>query len=820
MSVGTARSWARQELLWRLLLVFSAATTVAAVAFGTFFLLVGGSALGWVINGLALPLLVPWALRRRLSSPRVAANVYLAAGTVMVLWITWVSGAARSTAYAAVLLLPIVAVLLVPLRDARRWLFTVIVGVVGVFAGDSLGLAPPSLVPATYMAETRLLTLLTGAGVAYLFSLIFRASYHRAQDELETSRRAMDDLLLGLGAASADLRRAAAALNGGAVEAAGGGERRGTSADAQETQRGLIAALREEVDRAQELADRAGRTVEGFGRTYESIGGEILALSSRLAEVGKLAESVQALGARLDILALHVGVQASLVGDAARPFQRLSDTARALAKRVEADAERIAATMERIHGAGGRAATLAWEGTGLRREAAPRLEAMRRSFARVADLAQRASDVGEGVVAAALQHLSAIEAGFRDVGGPRSTGEPQRRGPTPAAPAAAVNDQWARLPSLFVGVGVAALGTAALFGGVNDPVSAALFGALGILALAAAFVPAPVAAQPWLAFLFLVETGTLVAGGAWLSGGLASPAFPGLVLFPVLGVFLFGPAAGSVGAGLALGVGGLFWAADVAGVLPAVPFAPGTWAALDAIIAVLFLTRLYQYSSWSRDQITSRIAHLEADDRRVQAVARELRAAGAALDLSTEELRGGSLVEIMRQESAAGDEHTRETVAAFTEFMGRYEAIAEAIDQAYAEAVGLDEALHRVDEMAHDVDLLALQIALEAVRVGEQGAAFRLLADEMTRLSAAARADANEMSARLSGARDAVLRTRGLTNEGRDEAHMAGEAVRALATSFQDACALMERGADASQRLAALADGQLQQLRDGLGSRV
>ncbi len=822
--------WAREELVWRLLRVFSAATTAAAVSFGLFFVFVGGSALGWVIIALGLPLLAPRALRRHGFSARVAANVLLVAGTVMMVTIAWVSGGARTTSFPAYLLLPVVAVLLTPRRDARAWLLVFALGLVGVWVGDLEGLTPPSLVPSAYVRETRLLTLLTGVGVAFLFSLIFRASYRRARDELRASRLAMADLLRGLGAAGDDLRRAAGALQGPSSTTQ---DRDGEPA--LPATPGLVVHMRREAKRAQEFTDRAWRTVEGFGRAYESIGGEILALAPRLTEVEKLAAGVQDLGARLDILALHVGVQASLVGEVARPFKRLSETARTLAKRVEADAQGIAATMERIQRAADTAAALAREGTGLRREATPRLEALSRSFGRVVKLAERASDVGEAVVEASLQHLGVTEMGLREVVGSHgdgskdlvshaatasSSGPGVESEPSSGGGHVPPTDRWARLPRLFAGVGVAALATAVLFAVVDETVSAALFGGIGFVSLTAALVPAPATAQPWLAGLFLAITTVLVGFGSWLSGGLASPAFPGLVLLPVLAVFLFGRKVGLLGALVALAVGTSFLLAERAGELPAVPFEVETWKALNMAFAVLFLTRLYQYSTWSRDQIRARNEHLERAGARAEEAARELRDAGATLARATEELRAGSLVQVMHQEAGAGDEHARETLASFGGVVSRYEAIEDAINRANGEAAGLDEALHRIDGMAHDVDLLALQIALEAVRMGEQGAAFRLLADEMMRLSAVARADANDMMARLAGTRDAVRKTQALTAEGGEAAREASEAVRALATAFQEVCRLVERAADASQDLADLADDQLYQLRQGLAGRT
>jgi methyl-accepting chemotaxis protein len=108
------------------------------------------------------------------------------------------------------------------------------------------------------------------------------------------------------------------------------------------------------------------------------------------------------------------------------------------------------------------------------------------------------------------------------------------------------------------------------------------------------------------------------------------------------------------------------------------------------------------------------------------------------------------------------------------------EGMAVRIDELRAQAEGIDVLLELIREVANRSDLLALNGSLEAVRAGEAGRGFELVAAEMRRLAERVTVAAADVSKRLAGIAAASASTNVATVESRTLAESTAEAARRI----------------------------------------
>ncbi|NVB36694.1 methyl-accepting chemotaxis protein [Pseudenhygromyxa sp. WMMC2535] len=107
------------------------------------------------------------------------------------------------------------------------------------------------------------------------------------------------------------------------------------------------------------------------------------------------------------------------------------------------------------------------------------------------------------------------------------------------------------------------------------------------------------------------------------------------------------------------------------------------------------------------------------------------------------------------------------------------------ISELSALAGGIDELLSLIREVAERSDLLALNGSLEAVRAGEAGRGFALVAAEMRRLAERVTGTVADVGERVTGIQEASRGTVGATEESRQLAVSTAEAARKISTETQ-----------------------------------
>jgi methyl-accepting chemotaxis protein len=127
------------------------------------------------------------------------------------------------------------------------------------------------------------------------------------------------------------------------------------------------------------------------------------------------------------------------------------------------------------------------------------------------------------------------------------------------------------------------------------------------------------------------------------------------------------------------------------------------------------------------------------------------------------------------------------------------EGMAVRIGELRTQAEGIDELLVLIREVANRSDLLALNGSLEAVRAGEAGRGFELVAAEMRRLAERVSAAAGDVTKRLADIASASASTDAATHESRKLAESTAAAARRI---FDET----HRQSDATEQLANTVD--------------
>ncbi len=151
-----------------------------------------------------------------------------------------------------------------------------------------------------------------------------------------------------------------------------------------------------------------------------------------------------------------------------------------------------------------------------------------------------------------------------------------------------------------------------------------------------------------------------------------------------------------------------------------------------------------------RSLLADAVASLHASFRETQREARHQQA-------MLEETLSGASDSAM---SAAGDA-IRTTTDALSAIEDRIRRLGERADAIAAEVQRIFRLLQQIDDVAESTSVLAINAALEAVRAGDQGKGFKLVADEIRSLSRATKDLSARVEDGMTGAREEVGRLAG-----------------------------------------------------------
>ncbi len=799
---GAATARTRTE---RLLVFASLATAASVLGLGVLLLATGAVTMGLIAFGVGLPALLPLPMLRAGVSTQTTVSVFFATGFTLLTATAWASGAALSPLWPSVLVLPSLVALLAGPGRVLPWVWTAAGIPLAVLAGDLAGWAPASFVPAAWNQPLTLLLTLVGVTLSFLVARIFESDHLEASTGLLTAQAATVELLQRLGDADEDLRQAAAELSGGQP----GSSSRGAEDDAAPS---LVAVMREESAKGHALVAQATATAERFVGIQERISQSFSTLSARLDDVGEIADALGRLANRLESMALGFQIEAAGVGAMGRRFAATGLGMQELAAAVTADAREIRATLDAIHTAASDAQLHADEAALATDAALDHLDILAASFERVCELVEEAASAGDGVVAATMGHLDLLRAELH-----RAT-ESQATTTADDAKRKAIAQA---LPALIALASGAALTAAAALAALGLRTIPLFLVTLGILAALPVAVPRLRGRVRLGGHVFLLATGALVVGGAALSGGLASPVAPALVLLPLAGVFFFGQRAGLAWVVASAAAALAFFGAAHAGVLPSFDVSDAVNRVLHATLETVFILIAFGYSTWLARLLADHAGALEASERQVRDALGHVEDGSVALTGAMAALVGGHgratpLVDRLEREARGAEARAEDTRAAFRDLTDRNRDVQRVAEEAQERADALRALLARVGDISVDLDLLAIQTAIEAVRAGQDAAAFQVLSREATRLAAAVKADASDMQRGLQLALDAVQEARDTAREASDDTRQAAAAVEDLTRAFDTVYDLAARGAQAGRTVAQRAGDHLSTLRRGL----
>lgn len=812
MSPGASTVAARGP---RLLIFASLAMATSMLGLGTVFLVTEATAMGFIALGVGLHALLPLGMLRAGVSPAAGARTFFATGFPVLGATMWATGGSLSPVWPSIIVMPSLMALLLGARGLLAWVLGLSTLPLAVLAIDLMGRAPPSFVPAGWAQPLTLILTILGVGLAFLVARIFELNHLRASSRLLRAQRSVVDLLGRLQDAGGDLRAAAETLTAERARQDGappGGAGDQVRAEPAEEARSLVEAMRVESARGRALVSQATQTVEGFVRSQDRIRAGFATLSTRLDEVAQVAQTLDRIANRLESMALGFQIEGASVGAQGARFATVGGGMGRLAAAVADDARQIHATLGAITAATAVAETRVAEAEVATDDALGRLEALAATFESVSALVERAAGTSDEVVSATLGHLDLLGEEL----------ERARQGQETTTAAEAKRRAIARnLPTLIAvasGTALVAAGTLAAMGIRALPPFLAVTGVLAALPVA---LPSLRGRTRLGGHVFLLATGTLVLGGAALSGGMSSPAVPALVLMPLGAIFFFDARAGLAWAGVSAVAALALFGAGRGGVLPPFSVSPLVERALHAGLESIFLLIAAGYSTWLAKLLGEHAEALLASDRPVRGALDHVEQGSGALAHAMAELAGdgqqtASLVDRLERETRGAEVLTRETRASFGALTVHAAGIERAGADAHAQAEALSGLLARVGEISSELDLLAIQTAIEAVQAGQVAAGFQVLSREATRLAAAVKADVADMQRSLQLARDAVGDARDGARRATQETGEATAAVEDLTRAFDNVYALAARGAHAGRALTERSGRHLAALRRGL----
>ncbi|MCG8419538.1 MAG: methyl-accepting chemotaxis protein [Proteobacteria bacterium] len=352
------------------------------------------------------------------------------------------------------------------------------------------------------------------------------------------------------------------------------------------------------------------------------------------------------------------------------------------------------------------------------------------------------------------------------------------------------------------------------------------------------------------ATILVASTVLLFGGVSVFVGGLEAPTMPVLPVAPILALFLISRASGFFWSIVVIGLIAAFFAAkqlDVA--LPqlipdtSMPIFRAMGLATIVGVSLIFLL---QYDVAKSDAL----AAVKRSNRRLVELIGHLNATSAALSRSAAEFLGTDLDEagaldqasatpssdvartsrpgmpggVLTERSDRAGGHSpdarsagltqqmlstanfsREMIvgvgAAIRGMIGQYTSISQRIHELHQQSGTIAELVETIDSISDRLDLMALNTGIEAAHAGEQGKRFQLLADDMRRLAERVLDETHRIKSSIravqthtQAAIDASTAGQALTDEGTLK-------LEAMSRTFDDMHRLIERTADASQRI-------------------
>lgn len=245
----------------------------------------------------------------------------------------------------------------------------------------------------------------------------------------------------------------------------------------------------------------------------------------------------------------------------------------------------------------------------------------------------------------------------------------------------------------------------------------------------------------------------------------------------------------------------------------------------------------------SEDEVGRVAAALRAFRERTREVVDELAAAAGALEESSAAMHasaqvqrvragdqasriteiGSSVLELERSARAArdhaesviqgSDRHGRQAEEgrrAVAENTGAVEALradvlgtAERLRQLAGHSARIDEIARTVADLADRTHVLAINTGIEAARSGDEGRAFRIVADEMRELAAGSRTATGRVRAMLSEIAKAALASHAAAAAGNDQAEAAAARARAAAHAIDGLAVALTGSVQTATRIAA-----------------
>lgn len=246
-------------------------------------------------------------------------------------------------------------------------------------------------------------------------------------------------------------------------------------------------------------------------------------------------------------------------------------------------------------------------------------------------------------------------------------------------------------------------------------------------------------------------------------------------------------------------------------------------AAFNEMLALLGETS--QRARRSDTLLDSALVSLSRESEEVRASAREQNASLAAIAADLREVAAGasqvaqstSRVSEAAREAAAASSTGAETVRETDVELTRLQEAVAAADGRVRELGGSTRQVERfadvISDLARETQLLALNAGLEAVKAGEHGKGFALVATRIRELANAVSKEASQVRAVVAHTKDSVQAVEEATREASDAAARGASAAGRLSDSFAGILERVREAEEATQAVESVVQRQVASLR-------
>lgn len=306
--------------------------------------------------------------------------------------------------------------------------------------------------------------------------------------------------------------------------------------------------------------------------------------------------------------------------------------------------------------------------------------------------------------------------------------------------------------------------------------------------------------------------GTVIGFGALAAangGDSGAHLFAAYLTIPVAGMFLLGVRGTIFWVVIAaLVIVGVLVADTVFDALPPLQLPQAQVALLAAAIQIAILLANVWFAYQFATVESERRAELEQVNQRLRGMASRLEQAaqrlGAATSIASRDVLGDLANRVAGGRGTIGQ--AREGMELIT---GRYREIAALVTDLDAQRERIHELIDVINRVISRLDILALNVGLEAVRSGEAGAGFRVLAGDLRRLSETVVRDAKEIKEHLGTIERKTSVARDVTAVGIAHTLEGSKRIESMALSFDEVCALVEEAAAATTAVEGAARNEL-----------